>query len=328
MTTMNKKETLGRLICVILVTLLVTIAVLCKMAAENSNQQENNKMISDLIEESLSKFNIFSETIVQASFLREEDKKNLEESYQKLVSYFGMTQDLTIEITDLYNQAMSAIVCSKTNRYFNSLAVKYEEYGTKLALVQSQFDQYRELYNSYVQKLEAIPAYAISIIEKKTQEFEEEILPNYEIASKEEQKLLAEMEQMESYYTQAKQLADSLYEEYHPLMSRMVNAEGGGCSREEQACIANVAENRVASPDFKQNTLYDIIYAPGPQYACVPNGAINKIPTPTVEKNMEDYLRGRIETGMPDNVVYQAKFKQGSGIWKYFESSGHYYCYH
>ena len=45
-----------------------------------------------------------------------------------------------------------------------------------------------------------------------------------------------------------------------------------------------------------------------------------------VKQETTDYLRGRVETGMPSNVVFQAGFKQGNYTWLYMESSGHYFC--
>ena len=125
-------------------------------------------------------------------------------------------------------------------------------------------------------------------------------------------------------YLESKQIADDMFEEYYELMCHIVNAEAGICPRIERAYVANVIENRIAHYEFP-NTIRSVIYASG-QYAPAMTGSINKTPSKSVRTDVEDYLKGRIETGMPANVVYQAKFIQGHGIWEY-TPSGHYFCF-
>ena len=94
----------------------------------------------------------------------------------------------------------------------------------------------------------------------------------------------------------------------------------------ERCKVARVIELRIKSPVFKENTLRAVIYAPG-QYAPVSSGSINLEPYPQTRADMVEFLRGRVDVGFPDNVVYQALFSQGSGIYEH-SPSGHYFCYH
>lgn len=93
----------------------------------------------------------------------------------------------------------------------------------------------------------------------------------------------------------------------------------------EQYFVANSIENRIKHPNFP-NTLYDVVYASG-QYEPVINGTINLTPSDETRKNVEYYLRGNVETGMPDNVVYQALFKQGK-VWNSDVKTKNIFCYY
>ena len=124
----------------------------------------------------------------------------------------------------------------------------------------------------------------------------------------------------------SQRIADDFRNSCYEIMCKIGNAEAGNCPDMEICYVLNVIENRVEHPEFAQTTVYAVIYAPG-QYSPTWNGAINKIPSARVRRIVDQYLRGEIETGMPSNVVYQATFTQGSGIWMAM-SSGHYFCYY
>lgn len=109
------------------------------------------------------------------------------------------------------------------------------------------------------------------------------------------------------------------------LMARIIYAEAGNCSDEEQLLVGNVIMNRVASPKYP-NTIREVIYQKG-QYSPTWNGAINKKPSEKAIKNAKRILNG--ERFCPTNVVYQAMFKQGSGVYKVLKNPDGitYFCY-
>lgn len=110
-------------------------------------------------------------------------------------------------------------------------------------------------------------------------------------------------------------------EEEAQLLARVVNAEAGGESREAQIAVASVILNRVESDRFP-NSIEAVIYQEG-QYECVTNGAINKEPTEmAVESAYFVYQNG---SQIPCEVLYQAEFTQGSGVWA--EIDGEFFCY-
>ena len=117
----------------------------------------------------------------------------------------------------------------------------------------------------------------------------------------------------------------SYTEEELYLLARLIRAEAGAdwCSDTMQLYTGSVVLNRVAS-DYYPNDLYSVIYQKNPiQYQCVINGAINKEPD---ERSLE-HARYLLENGsqLPENVIFQAEFKQGSGI--YTTEQNMIFCY-
>lgn len=105
------------------------------------------------------------------------------------------------------------------------------------------------------------------------------------------------------------------------LLSRILYAEAGNSTDEDMLLVGTVIFNRIAHKDFP-NTLRKVVYQKG-QYSPTWNGAINKTPSERAIKNAKRLLAG--ERFAPKNVVYQAQFKQGNGVWKMV--GNHYYCY-
>lgn len=204
------------------------------------------------------------------------------------------------KMESLSQKVLQAPVCSEANRAFNEFAKMYTEYlvdnYTTILYLKLYKIKYMEEYNGQE------PSF-----------IEETILT-----------LDKSKEKFENLYPKLQERADALFEEYYSEMCHIVNAEAGGCNSSEHYYVANVIENRIKSSKFP-NTIHSVIWQSG-QYSPTWNGAIRKTPLPSVLTDIENYLRGRIETGMPDNVLYQAGFRQGRGVWKH-TSSGHYYCY-
>ena len=114
------------------------------------------------------------------------------------------------------------------------------------------------------------------------------------------------------------------------LVSRLLWREAGAswATDELQRLVVSVVVNRVNSPLFP-NTLREVIYQPG-QYAPAINGQIDSaVPDARTRANAKYVLdNGPI---CPSNVLYQANFKQGSGVYKaiYDDILGtwSYFCY-
>ena len=117
---------------------------------------------------------------------------------------------------------------------------------------------------------------------------------------------------------------DNLY-----LLAKIVEVEAGSTwiTDEHKQLVASVVVNRVNSSRFP-NTIRDVIYAPG-QYSLVGTEYFeNLVPTYISVLNAAHVLaRGSIA---PENVVFQANFPQGTGVYKTFapEKLGTtYFCY-
>jgi len=110
-------------------------------------------------------------------------------------------------------------------------------------------------------------------------------------------------------------------------LAAAVCQEAGGSSEEIQMLVANVVVNRVNSPMYP-DTIYDVLtqymqYGTMWKYGIsFPSWADDNV------KNRCYDVAKRILDGervCPENVVFQAEFVQGSGIYKQFD--GFYFCY-
>ena len=249
-----------------------------------------------------------------------------------------ISEEIDTQISDLVEilrqskiaaeKSLSAIVCSDVNmfyseaqKYLDSFCIRRDELDIKLTEYQLAYEKSYELCSK------------INSIRKKL-EFSEEILQavSFETKMTRIDELLENSKLKASELTaEAKAYADELYKEYYSLMVQIVACEAGSpyCSNEDQYYVANVVENRIKSK-YYPDTIYGVIFQRG-QYAPTWDGSWEKRkPDERTKENVERYLRGEIQTGMPENVVYQAMFKQGKGVWKYVSNTvdgGHYFCY-
>lgn len=114
-------------------------------------------------------------------------------------------------------------------------------------------------------------------------------------------------------------------EEDFYILSHIINAEAGGCSREIQMMVGSVVLNRVKSK-YYPNDIKSVVFQKG-QYSPTWNGSYYKEPTALVLEVTKELLEnGSI---LPENVVFQANFKQGKGVYKQFETRWGimYFCY-
>lgn len=110
---------------------------------------------------------------------------------------------------------------------------------------------------------------------------------------------------------------DDLY-----VLSHIIDAEMGVESWEDKLYTGSVVLNRVQGDPYWGNTIREVVFKRG-QYQPTWSGSFYRHPSQE-SINAARYL---LENGsqIPCNVVYQAEFKQGSGIWK--KTKGAYYCY-
>lgn len=98
------------------------------------------------------------------------------------------------------------------------------------------------------------------------------------------------------------------------LLAHLLCGEVQTGSLETQIAVGSVVLNRVADQSYP-DTLKGVIYQRG-QYACTWDGNFDRTPT---ERNWA-VARYLLENGsqIPENVVYQAQFKQGHGVYGKF----------
>lgn len=117
---------------------------------------------------------------------------------------------------------------------------------------------------------------------------------------------------------------DDLY-----YLAAAVCREAGGEPEEIQLLVANVIINRVNS-DLYPNTIYGVLTQRN-QYGTMWRDGVSFPSWATDEVKEQCYsVARRILEGerfCPENVIFQAEFQQGSGIYKYFEE-GYYFCYY
>lgn len=104
------------------------------------------------------------------------------------------------------------------------------------------------------------------------------------------------------------------------LLAKLIHAEVG-CIQDDRCLYycGSVVLNRVAADDFP-NTIQEVIFQTDPdiQYACTINGNINEEPTEREYEIAEDLLR--YGSYIPEDVIYQSEFRQGSREFKRFEN--------
>lgn len=119
------------------------------------------------------------------------------------------------------------------------------------------------------------------------------------------------------------EVVETIDSEELDLLAHLLYAEAGSDWIEDNTIymVGSVVLNRVSSEHYP-NTIKEVIYQKG-QYACILDGNINKEPSDRCYEIAEDLLRnGSI---LPENVIYQAEFTQGSGVYRY--SDNLYFCY-
>lgn len=110
------------------------------------------------------------------------------------------------------------------------------------------------------------------------------------------------------------------------VLSHIIQCEAGYCQREMMEGVGSVVLNRVADPRFP-NTITEVVNQPG-QYTPVASGAFASAqPTELVMEVAVDLLQWGSK--YPQEVIYQANFQLGTGIYKTLSTSYStmYFCY-
>lgn len=120
----------------------------------------------------------------------------------------------------------------------------------------------------------------------------------------------------DSYYTYTQ-------EDYEYLLMTIVG-EAQNCSKLHQMYVGSVVLNRLHNEKYFSygDSIKDIVLAPN-QYTCFAGGGAYRTPT---ELNIE-VAKELIENGsiLPANVIFQAEFKQGEGVYEQIGNT--YFCY-
>lgn len=250
-------------------------------------------------------------TVVQMNQLLPEIKSDSDKLY-----------DISSRIRETIDLTMASIVCSEVNRHNNEVQSLYVEFTSETDEANVHITQYNSLYRTYTMLCEAL-----EMLETDSMSTFQCISPA--VVSRPINQLVNE--DLCELVINSQGKADAYFDAYFDTMCHIVYAEAGAeyGSDFDRYCVANVIENRIKS-QYYPNTLEGVIFQSG-QYEPTWNGSYYREPDQRTMTNMEDYLRGRVETGMPENVLFQAGFPQGSGVWQKVENpvdGGHYYCYY
>lgn len=117
---------------------------------------------------------------------------------------------------------------------------------------------------------------------------------------------------------------DLIKDEELDMLAHLINAECGAewCQDEMLYYTGSVVLNRIKSKDFP-DTMKEVIFQKG-QYSCTWNGSYKNL-KPT--KRCVNIAKRLLTYGsvLPENVVFQANFKQGLGV--YAQVQNMYFCY-
>jgi hypothetical protein len=167
-----------------------------------------------------------------------------------------------------------------------------------------------------------IEASQVKVIEVETAEFTTEaetVEPNiYDILeSKQDEIQLSIEESIDCIVVENVPYSMEDYAVMVQLLTGECQNQGWDC----QVAVGSVALNRVAHEKYP-DTLYEVLHQRG-QYACIKDGNAYREPT-ELTLEVADYLL-RNGSQLPSTVIYQAQFKQGSGV--YTKIGNQIFCY-
>lgn len=97
------------------------------------------------------------------------------------------------------------------------------------------------------------------------------------------------------------------------VLSHIISAEAGNCSRDMMLSIGSVVLNRVADDRFP-DTIYEVVFQTDPlQYSPTENGTYWNDPTPEAVEVAQMLLEEGSQ--IDSSVVWQAEFPQGEDVY-------------
>ena len=130
--------------------------------------------------------------------------------------------------------------------------------------------------------------------------------------------------QIESLAPQDEKEEPTYTQEELDMLARVIAGEALGCDDQEQLYVGSVVLNRIAHHLYP-DTMEGVVSQPH-QYGCYRGGSWSKAAQNPSERCYEN-ARYLLENGpvLPENVVFQAQFRQGDGV--YIQTQWHTYCY-
>ena len=254
--------------------------------------------------------------------LNESNLSNLESEIKTKMQTLYQYRDNAISLA---NTSMNQIVCSDINRYNNEAKESFNTFLTEYEILNTLIDEYKVEY-----KKDKKIVKEINEIKEKLNDSEKKGLKNYLSTIEDSLTNLATSKgEAEALLAQCQQNADNIFNEYYPYMLKVVTCECGSdyCPDLDQYLVMKVVENRIKSNRYP-NSIQEVIFQEG-QYACTWDGSWEtKIPDERTKENVRKYLRGEVDTGAPDNLLYQAMFVQGP-VYAHVTNEvdgGHYFC--
>lgn len=105
------------------------------------------------------------------------------------------------------------------------------------------------------------------------------------------------------------------------FLSECISGEAQGCSWKHMLYVGSVVLNRKYHSEFP-NTIKDVCLEPG-QYVCFNNGICYTVATEKCKAAAYELLKhGSL---LPKNVIFQAQFEQGDGVYQKIDNT--YFCY-
>lgn len=267
---------------------------------------------------------------LQSQLISRENELTQEENYARELSRdikedFSEAEESQNQAVLNANKALEQVVCSDANRYNAHAQKEWEQYQKSRNLLEEELQEYKDSYTK-VLKLEK----EINDIQQKLdiEETQNHLIKYNDFAEKFET-LENKAKKKGKIVKKSKQFAKKLYEAYYTLMVLIVTGECGDYYYPDidQYYVMNVIENRIKSK-YYPNTIRGVIFQEG-QYQPTWDGSWSKTPSERTKRNVKKYLLGKVDTGMPDNVLYQAMFIQGKDVWTHVSNpvdSGHWYC--
>ena len=105
------------------------------------------------------------------------------------------------------------------------------------------------------------------------------------------------------------------------ILSHVICGEAEGCSRDMKLSVGSVVLNRVKDERFPE-TIEEVVFQEG-QYSCTWDGNYYRQPS----EDTIDIAKYLLNNGsvLEPEVVWQAEFKQGEGVFKQIDNM--YFCY-